>query len=280
MAGGNQPRSTGETQPSTTGQGGMHGTAQASASPDSSTPPASEDAEANQQPEYALAAGDLIVMTPQSVAHPGFHQPEESADNFRACFNTDPGYLATPGTQCADAILVLAVEPQGQVVGVRLGVMSTEAVANHLPDVAPKLSKPQVFFIGGNNKPVVLGVGFLKDPLRAQQAVRSAEYNSAALFGKNHQFLFIQTGEDAPSIDEQVEAVGGQLQGLRFFHSYVTVTVADVQRWVTAGYVSTQPAIFSDVFTDKPGETWRSIMARRPFPENFFSTWAQHPERN
>lgn len=231
-----------------------------------------------------VAMGDVIFMTARSVANPGFSglplgQQLVDADASAAfvdCFGAEPGELAAPGIPTADAILVLAVEPEGTIIGVRLGVMSTDAVANHLPEMAPKLSKPKVFFIGGQNEPVVLGVGFLKDPMDAERAAQ----NEAGLFGKNHQFLIVQTGSTAPSVDEQIAATGSELQGLRLFHSFVTAEVDHVCAWADAGYLDIQQATYEDVFSDKPGETWRRIMARRAFPENLFATWAQNPERN
>ena len=263
-----------------------------------------KDEDARRSPQI----GDVLFMTARSVANPGFAGgvrydgetgsesflgeafdgedvpggfggtsiSEEAAESYGEVFGAEPGYLAAPGIPTADSILVLMVEPEGTILGVRLGVMSTNPVANHLPELAPKLTKPQVFFIGGENQPVVLGVGFIEDPMDAERAAQQG----AALFGKNRQFLYVQTGDSAPSIDEQVAAAGGKLKGLRLFHSYVSAPVAHVEEWMDAGLVDREAATFEDVFTEKPGETWRRIMARRPFPENLFATWAQHPERN
>lgn len=270
--------------------------------------PRSPDAPVEDTQARTPQVGDVLFMTARSVANPGFaggvrYQgetgtdsflgeafdgedgpggfggtsiSEDAAESFGEVFGAEPGYLAAPGIPTADSILVLTVEPEGTILGVRLGVMSTNAVANHLPEMAPKLTKPKVFFIGGENQPVVLGVGFIEDPMDAERAAQQG----AALFGKNHQFLYVQTGESAPSIDEQVAAAGGVLKGLRLFHSYISAPIAHIEEWIEAGLIDREPATFEDVFTDKPGETWRQIMARRPFPQNLFATWAQHPERN
>lgn len=271
--------------------------------------PRSFDAPAEDEQVRTPRVGDVLFMTARSVANPGFaggvrYQgetgsesylgeafegedgpggfggtsiSEEAAEAFGEVFGAEPGFLAAPGIPTADAIFVLTVEPEDTIIGVRLGVMSTNAVANHMPEMAQKLTKPKVFFIGGENQPVVLGVGFVDDPMDAERAARDGDI---ALFGKNHQFLYVQTGESAPSLEEQVAETGGKLKGLRLFHSYVTASVEHIEEWIDAGLVDREPATFDDVFTDKPGETWRRIMARRPFPQNLFATWAQNPERN
>ncbi|MBC2682501.1 hypothetical protein [Corynebacterium anserum] len=275
------------------------------------TPRSVDDSTADGREESArpIHAGDVLFMTARSVANPGFAGgvryhgetgtssylgeafdgedgqggfggisiSEEAAEAFSEVFGSEPGILAEPGIPTAEAIFVLTVEAEGTIIGVRLGVMSTNAVANHLPDMAQKLTKPKVFFIGGEKHPIVLGVGYVKDPMDAE---RAAQEGDSALFGKNHQFLYVHTGESAPSLEEQIARTGGTLKGLRLFHSYVTAEVSHIEEWKRAGLVDHEQATFEDVFTERPGETWRRIMARRPFPENLFVTWAQHPERN
>ena len=118
-----------------------------------------------QGPDLQLSPGDIIFMSAHSVANPGFVAPasdssfeDDAMQTFEDCFGTEPGELAAPGFPTADSILVLSVEQDLTFIGVRLGVMSTDPVANHLPELADKLTKPKVFFIGGENQPVVLGV--------------------------------------------------------------------------------------------------------------------------
>lgn len=243
----------------------------------------------NFSPEEAsdlrVSPGDVLFMSARSVANPGFEGlgPNDldfdAMQSFTDYFGTEPGYLAAPGLPSADSVLVLSVEEDDTVIGVRLGVMSTDPVANHLPALAKQLSKPKVFFIGGHNQPVVLGVGFIANPMDAERAEQNAD-NPAPLFGKNHQFLHIQTGDASATVEEQVQATGSELAGLRLFHSFVTAPLEHIQGWHQAGLIQADQATFEDVFATKPTETWRQIMARRPFPENLFSTWAQNPERN
>nr|WP_255710577.1 MULTISPECIES: hypothetical protein [unclassified Corynebacterium] len=262
--------------------------------------------------QFNVHPGDVIFQAPAVVVDPDGYLDTTDVDPahleaFVDAFGTSPGVLAVPGLPGADALLVLEVqdnpEADGQgpgaaqadgatIVAVRLGLMSSEAVANHLPSLADKLTKPKVFFIGGDNEPVVLAVGLLDaDRLELDAAGASAASGSpealapANRFGARGQFMLISTAEEAPSVDEQVAQVVGHadpsmLRGLRLFHSYVFLNAADVRGWLDSGIAGLQAATAEDVFTDRPAETWRHIMKNSPFPKNLFATWASHPERN
>ena len=262
--------------------------------------------------QFNVQPGDVIFQAPAVVVDPdGYLDTADiepaHLEAFVDAFGTSPGVLAVPGLPGADALLVLEVqddpEADGQgpgaaqvggatIVAVRLGLMSSEAVANHLPSLAEKLTKPKVFFIGGDNEPVVLAVGLLDaDRLELDAAAASAASGSpealapATRFGARGQFMLISTAEEAPSVDEQVAQVVGHvdpsmLRGLRLFHSYVLLNAADVRGWLDSGIADLQDATAEDVFTDRPAETWRQIMKNSPFPKNLFATWASHPERN
>ena len=258
--------------------------------------------------QFNVQPGDVIFQAPGVVVDPdGYLDTADiepaHLEAFVDAFGTSPGVLAVPGLPGADALLVLEVqenpEADGQgsgaaqaggatIVAVRLGLMSSEAVANHLPSLAEKLTKPKVFFIGGDNEPVVLAVGLLDaDRLELDAASGSPEANAApaARFGARGQFMLVSTAEEAPSVDEQVAQVVGHvdpsmLRGLRLFHSYVLLDAADVRGWLDSGIAGLQAATAEDVFTDRPAETWRHIMKNSPFPTNLLATWASHPERN
>ena len=258
--------------------------------------------------QFNVQPGDVIFQAPAVVVDPDGYLDTAAIEPahleaFVDAFGTSPGVLAVPGLPGADALLVLEVqenpEADGQgsgaaqaggatIVAVRLGLMSSEAVANHLPSLAEKLTKPKVFFIGGDNEPVVLAVGLLDaDRLELDAASGSPEANAtpAARFGARGQFMLVSTAEEAPSVDEQVAQVVGHvdpsvLRGLRLFHSYVLLSAADVRGWLDSGIAGLQAATAEDVFTDRPAETWRHIMKNSPFPTNLFATWASHPERN
>ncbi|MGJ4097653.1 hypothetical protein ACN4D1_07230 [Corynebacterium macclintockiae] len=267
----------------------------------------SQDQSRDQQLPFDVQPGDVIFQSPAAVVDPaGF---VDSADvtvddlqKFMSVFGNAPGVLAEPGLPGADALLVLEVqdgtdgtdgtEPGrdsaessadgATIIAVQLGLMSSEAAANHMPALADRLTKPKVFFIGGNQEPVVLAVGLL-DSDRLELDATSTP--APTRFGKRGQFLLISTAESAPSVDEQVAEVVGHvdpsmLRGLRLFHSYVRLEVEDLRTWVETGLVGVQAATAEDVFTDRPAETWRQLMKKRPFPDNLFVTWASHPERN
>lgn len=266
----------------------------------------------DQQLPFDVQPGDVIFQSPAAVVDPaGF---VDSADvtvddlqKFMSVFGNAPGVLAEPGLPGADALLVLEVqdgagvdgadgtdgtEPSrdsaesstdgATIIAVQLGLMSSEAAANHMPALADRLTKPKVFFIGGNQEPVVLAVGLLDSDRLELDATPTP---APTRFGKRGQFLLISTAESAPSVDEQVAEVVGHvdpsmLRGLRLFHSYVRLEVEDLRTWVETGLVGVQAATAEDVFTDRPAETWRQLMKKRPFPDNLFVTWASHPERN
>lgn len=254
--------------------------------------------------QFNVQPGDVIFQAPAVVVDPDGYLDTADVDPahleaFVDAFGTSPGVLAVPGLPGADALLVLEVQDNPEadgatIVAVRLGLMSSEAVANHLPSLADKLTKPKVFFIGGDNEPVVLAVGLLDaDRLELDAAGASANTEvaspetlaPAARFGARGQFMLISTAEEAPSVDEQVAQVVGHvdpsmLRGLRLFHSYVLLNAADVRGWLDSGIAGLQAATAEDVFTDRPAETWRQIMKNSPFPKNLFTTWASHPERN
>lgn len=272
----------------------------------------SQDQSRAPQLPFDVQPGDVIFQSPAAVVDPaGF---VDSADvtvddlqKFMSVFGNAPGVLAEPGLPGADALLVLEVQDGAGVDGtdgtdgtepgrdsaessadgatiiaVQLGLMSSEAAANHMPALADRLTKPKVFFIGGNQEPVVLAVGLL-DSDRLELDATSTP--APTRFGKRGQFLLISTAESAPSVDEQVAEVVGHvdpsmLRGLRLFHSYVRLEVEDLRTWVETGLVGVQAATAEDVFTDRPAETWRQLMKKRPFPDNLFVTWASHPERN
>ncbi|MDK8869995.1 hypothetical protein [Corynebacterium macclintockiae] len=270
------------------------------------------DQSRDKQLPFDVQPGDVIFQSPAAVVDPaGF---VESADvtvddlqKFMSVFGNAPGVLAEPGLPGADALLVLEVQDGAGVDGadgtdsaepgrdsaessvdgatiiaVQLGLMSSEAAANHMPALADRLTKPKVFFIGGNQEPVVLAVGLLDSDRLELDATPTP---APTRFGKRGQFLLISTVESAPSVDEQVAEVVGHvdpsmLRGLRLFHSYVRLEVEDLRTWVETGLVGVQAATAEDVFTDRPAETWRQLMKKRPFPDNLFVTWASHPERN
>lgn len=272
----------------------------------------SQDQSRDQQLPFDVQPGDVIFQSPAAVVDPaGF---VDSADvtvddlqKFMSVFGNAPGVLAEPGLPGADAMLVLEVQDGAGVDGtdgtdgtepgrdsaessadgatiiaVQLGLMSSEAAANHMPALADRLTKPKVFFIGGNQEPVVLAVGLLDSDRLELDATPTP---APTRFGKRGQFLLISTAESAPSVDEQVAEVVGHvdpsmLRGLRLFHSYVRLEVEDLRTWVETGLVGVQAATAEDVFTDRPAETWRQLMKKRPFPDNLFVTWASHPERN
>ncbi|WP_273352884.1 YqgE/AlgH family protein [Corynebacterium resistens] len=196
-----------------------------------------------------------------------------------------------------EVLLVLSAD-EDNVAGVYLDQMTTEAVANQLPSLAQKLTKPKVFFLGGSDVPgAVVAVGQLSedvelpvDAVGLQRATgQQLSEGAAEPVGETWEPVMICDGRalliDAESrLAQVVIAEDGQLgvpvQNLRLFVGFTEIERSELDDWLAKGFVKFQRAAAEDVFGTKPGETWRQLMKRRPFPENLFSTWAEHPERN
>ncbi|OFT89289.1 YqgE/AlgH family protein [Corynebacterium sp. HMSC28B08] len=241
------------------------------------------------QPQRAvdICPGDVIYVPPQVI------------------FDDRKRVLA------GEVLLVISAD-EANVAGVYLDQMTTEAVANQLPALAQKLTKPKVFFLGGADVPgAVVAIGQLSADVdvaatgagddAAEGAVdrRATGAGDDAAEGtengteqpSEHAFqpAMICDGRalliDAEERLAQVVITENQewdvpVENLRLFVGFTELARTELDEWLAEGSVQFQRAVAEDVFGSKPGETWRQLMKRRPFPENLFSTWAEHPERN
>ncbi|WP_295643743.1 YqgE/AlgH family protein [uncultured Corynebacterium sp.] len=199
-----------------------------------------------------------------------------------------------------DVLLVISVDDD-HVTGVYLDQMTTEAVANQLPALAQKLTKPKVFFLGGSDVPgAVVAIGQLgeevdipedsghsagdtemsPEDVAAGDAPRSASATEPVMLCEGHALLIDAQERLAQVVIAENQELDVPVEKLRLFVGFTELERAELDQWLAEGLVKFQRAVAEDVFGTKPGETWRQLMKRRPFPENLFSTWAQHPERN
>ncbi|WJY73855.1 YqgE/AlgH family protein [Corynebacterium auriscanis] len=204
----------------------------------------------------------------------------------------------------AGEVLLVISADEANVAGVYLDQMTTEAVANQLPALAQKLTKPKVFFLGGADVPgAVVAIGQLSADVdvaatgagdnaaegAGDDAAEGTENGTEQPSERAFQPAMICDGRalliDAEERLAQVVITENQdldvpVENLRLFVGFTELARTELDEWLAEGSVQFQRAVAEDVFGSKPGETWRQLMKRRPFPENLFSTWAEHPERN
>lgn len=196
----------------------------------------------------------------------------------------------------AGEVLLVISADEANVAGVYLDQMTTEAVANQLPALAQKLTKPKVFFLGGADVPgAVVAIGQLSADVdvaatgAGDDAAEGTENGTEQPSEHAFQPAMICDGRalliDAEERLAQVVITENQeldvpVENLRLFVGFTELARTELDEWLAEGSVQFQRAVAEDVFGSKPGETWRQLMKRRPFPENLFSTWAEHPERN
>ncbi|WP_282938271.1 hypothetical protein [Corynebacterium auriscanis] len=273
------------------------------------------------QPQRAvdICPGDVIYVPPQVI------------------FDDRKRVLA------GEVLLVISAD-EANVAGVYLDQMTTEAVANQLPALAQKLTKPKVFFLGGADVPgAVVAIGQLSADVdvaatgAGNDAAEGAVDRRATGAGNDAAEGAVDrratgAGNDAAegAVDRRATGAGDDaaegtengteqpsehafqpamicdgrallidaeerlaqvvitenqeldlpVENLRLFVGFTELARTELDEWLAEGSVQFQRAVAEDVFGSKPGETWRQLMKRRPFPENLFSTWAEHPERN
>lgn len=179
----------------------------------------------------------------------------------------------------AGNMLLVMTADEDNIAGVYLDQMSTQAVANQLPALAEKLTKPKVFFLGGTDVPdAVVALGQVAEEIALGSACADGGSAEAALAGRAQ---IIDADERLAQIAITEDGqLGVPVSRLRLFVGFTELSRTEVDEWLSEGAVQFQRAVADDVFGTKPGEGWRQLMKRRPFPENLFSTWAEHPERN
>ena len=222
--------------------------------------------------KYDIGAGTLLFPSPQLVADPSMADrwgDELSIFNAFGRLHEDPARLVEPGQPGSDVLFVLGTNPSDEerLMVLRLGDMSTEAVANHFPDHAKAAAKPKVFFRGGRTAGVVLVLAH----------VISADAGADGS-GDAGDIAVLTPLPDDPDFAQQLE--GGRIISTRFFQGVEMIDLDYTEALLEAGLLERESASITDVFTTRPAETWRNIMTRRPYPQNLFSAWAANPLRN
>ena len=208
---------------------------------------ANESRDSNSQRAADVRPGDVLYASPQAV------------------FDDAQPVMA------GDMLLVMTADEEN-IAGVYLDQMSTQAVANQLPALADKLTKPKVFFLGGADVPnAVVALGQVAEDVDLG--------NAEAVLAGRAQIIDVEERLAQIAITEDGQ-LGVPVSRLRLFVGFTELSRAEVDEWLSESAVQFQRAAADDVFGTKPGEGWRQLMKRRPFPENLFSTWAEHPERN
>lgn len=207
--------------------------------------------------ESNLGEGTLLFPSPQLIADPSIADgwgDELSIFNAFGRLTEEPAALVEPGQPGGDVLFLLGINPSDEerYMALRLGDMSTEAIANHFPTHAQRAAKPKVIFRGGRTSPMILVLA--------------------------HVVSDGDVGDIAILTPDQLDGKG--IINTRFFQGIEMLDRDYVHSLLEAGLLESESASINDVFTTQPAETWRNIMARRPYPQNLYSTWAANPHRN
>jgi putative transcriptional regulator len=145
--------------------------------------------------------------------------------------------VATPnmGDENFDMTIVFMVEHTDDgALGVVVNRPTETPVGTHLPDLAPLVSPPDVFFIGGPVSPDhVIGVG------RDGEAISMID------------------------LDGVIEGRVERPDGLRLFAGYSGWAPGQLDGELAAGAWFVVEAFDGDVFGSEPGELWREVLRRQ-----------------
>ncbi len=161
-------------------------------------------------------------------------------------------------------VVYLLEHDGGGTVGVVLNRPSHTPVGQVLPDWHDAVSGPAVVFGGGPVQPDgALCLGQLTGPGAAQETAKEVVDGVATI-----------------DLDGDVAVIATQARRLRVFAGHagwgagqLAAELAEGAWWVLAG----SPA---DLFSDRPREMWRRVLARQPAPLNLVSTFPQDPTLN
>lgn len=222
--------------------------------------------------ESGTEAGTLLFPSPQLVQDPskanGWDDELCIFDAFGR-LHEDPARLVEPGQPGSDVLFLMGINPNDEesLMAIRLGDMTTEAVANHFPEHAKAAAKPKVFFRGGRTGTVSLVLAH----------VSSADAGADGS-GDAGDIAVLTPMPDDPDFSQQLD--GRRIISTRFFQGVELIDLDYTKRLLEAGLLECESASVTDIFTPRPAETWRNIMKRRPYPQNLFSAWAANPQRN
>ena len=160
-------------------------------------------------------------------------------------------------------VLILDADEDGAL-GVILNEISQTPLDAVLPDWAGTVSEPKMLFHGG--------------PVSPNGAICLASVAADGEEPPGWRPLFDTVG--LLHLDTPIEIVSGAYRDLRIFAGYAGWAAGQLQSEIEEGMWHLAPVDYSDVFSGRPLELWRTVLRRQKTEIAFFSTWLENPELN
>ncbi|WKD62280.1 hypothetical protein CCICO_11445 [Corynebacterium ciconiae DSM 44920] len=169
------------------------------------------------------------------------------------------------GAYKRDALLVIDHSPR-HTMALSLTRPSEAAVANVLPEWAPLLSSPGVFYAGGITSPEgVLGLGVLRNGLETE--------NPNLYEQVCNRIVLLNMQEPAEVFEPYLEVV-------RLFAGHTTWQPGELHAEIEMGHWFVAPALPSDVIAGRMADVWGDVLKRQNFPLSVLSTFTEDHEEN
>jgi len=163
----------------------------------------------------------------------------------------------------ATVVLMLDSDDDGAL-GVILNEISQTQLDAVLPDWVQAVSEPRLLFHGG--------------PVSPNGAICLASVANPKEEPPGWRRMFERVG--LLHLDTPVEIVQGGYRDLRIFAGYAGWSPGQLEEEIAEGTWHVVPATYSDVFSSRPLDLWRSVLRRQPDDVAYFSTWTEDPELN
>ena len=160
-------------------------------------------------------------------------------------------------------VLILDADEDGAL-GVILNEISQTPLDAVLPDWVGTVSEPKMLFHGG--------------PVSPNGAICLASVAANGEEPPGWRPLFDTVG--LLHLDTPIEIVSGAYRDLRIFAGYAGWAAGQLQSEIEEGMWHLAPVDYSDVFSGRPLELWRTVLRRQKTEIAFFSTWLENPELN
>lgn len=179
------------------------------------------------------------------------------------------GSLLVASVALADGVfnqsVVLVLDSDGDgALGVILNEISQTPLDAVLADWVPVVSDPSYLFHGG--------------PVSPNGAICLASVADPAEEPPGWRRMFSTIG--LLHLDTPIEIVRGAYRDLRIFAGYAGWSAGQLEDEIAAGMWHVVPAVYSDVFSIRPLELWRTVLRRQRNELALFSTWTEDPEAN
>jgi putative transcriptional regulator len=169
----------------------------------------------------------------------------------------------TDGIFNQSVVLILDSDADGAL-GVILNEISQTPLDAVLAEWVPVVSGPAYLFHGG--------------PVSPNGAICLASVADPAEEPPGWRRMFSTIG--LLHLDTPIEIVRGAYRDLRIFAGYAGWSAGQLEDEIAEGMWHVVPAVYRDVFSDRPLELWRTVLRRQRSELAYFSTWTEDPESN